>query len=46
MLKPLQRYLKQTDWIYLFLCIACSAMSVTVLLSYSIYERGGNLRDV
>ena len=46
MLKPLQRYLKQTDWIYLFMCIACSAMSVTVLLSYSIYERGGNLRDV
>lgn len=39
-LKQLKKYLGQGDWLLLFLCMACSAMSVTVLVAYGMYETG------
>lgn len=39
-LKSIKRFFSQSDWLLLFLCVACSTMSVTVLISYGMYETG------
>ena len=39
--KTIKRYFTQSDWLLLFLCMSCSAMSVTVLISYGLYQQGG-----
>ena len=40
-LKAIRRYLKTTDKLYLFLCIACSLFGVLVLVSVGKYIEGG-----
>ena len=40
-MKTIKRYFTQSDWLLLFLCMSCSAMSVTVLISYGLYQQGG-----
>lgn len=41
-----KRFFKQNDWVLLGLCLTCSLISMAALLSYGVYVRGENMRDL